>query len=105
MTGELKMEDKLGAIFNIFHNLSTSQTLTQKQLDTVIFFPCQTPAPQEDHPHGVHEPVSDVVRSVEIPRPLIPLDNRLGEDFHTRRQTTGLFRDDDLLSITPGQRE
>ena len=97
MTGELKMEDKLGAIFNIFHNLSTSQTLTQKQLDTVIFFPCQTPVPQEDHPH-------EVVRSVEMCRPLIPLDNRLGEGFHTRRQTTSLFRDDDLLSITPGQR-
>ena len=55
------MEDKLGAIFNIFHNLSTSQTRTQKQLDTVIFFPCQTPVRQEDHPPGFRGTVKPVL--------------------------------------------
>ena len=34
---EKKMEDQLGAIFNIVQNLSTSQTLTQKQNDTETF--------------------------------------------------------------------
>ena len=65
----------------------------------------QIPVSQDDRPSEMSEPVSEVTGPMGMRRPLISLDNDLDQEFESRRQANMQMQDDDMLSITPGQRE
>lgn len=100
---EKKMEEQLGSILQIVQSLGKSQN--QNQQETRAVSASQIPVFQDDRPSGVREPVSEVVGPSGVRRPLISLDNNLDLDFEIRPHTDVLDQPDDLLSLTPGQRE
>ena len=65
----------------------------------------QIPVSQDNRSSGVREPVSEVTSPRGMRRPLISLENNLDQEFESRRQENMQMQDDDMFSITPGQRE
>lgn len=99
---EKKMEEQLGSILQIVQSLSKSQS----QQETGAITASQIPVLQDDYPSGVRGPVSEVAGPSGTRRPLISLENDLDRDFEMRHHTdVQENRPDDMLSLTPGQRE
>ncbi|MCG8076955.1 MAG: hypothetical protein JAY75_12015 [Candidatus Thiodiazotropha taylori] len=98
---EKKMEEQLGSILQIVQTLCKSQG----QQETGAVTASQIPVLQDDCPSGVRGPVSEVAGPSGTRRPFISLENDLDREFEIRPHTEVQERPDDMLSLTPGQRE
>ena len=99
---EKKMDEQLGSILHLVQTLANPSS---SQRDTGVLAPGQRPVLQDDHPAGVSGPVSEEAGPIGTRRPLISLENYIDSDFAIQPVTLRQDHPDDILSLTPAQRE
>lgn len=97
---EKKLDDKFSSIFELVQSLGKSN-IPQAQDTEGLARQIPVSQAQDDRPSGVSEPVFEVSGPSGMRRPLIPLSNDLNIEYGLQSERV----QDDLISLTPGQKE